>query len=122
MDTLILVIHLITCFFLILFVLLQAGKGAEVGATFGGVSQTFFGTQGGNILTKITTVLAFVFMATSIGLTAYQHKAATESIMMDVPAGQAQPAPAAPSAPFAPAKAPVAPAKAAAPVKAPVKK
>ena len=108
MDTLILVVHLITCFFLILFVLLQAGKGAEVGATFGGMSQTFFGTQGSNILTKVTTVLAFIFMATSIGLTAHQHKVATESIMMEVPADQAQSAPAqAPTAPFAPVKTPV---------------
>ena len=101
MSTLIIVIHLITCFFLILFVLLQAGKGAEVGATFGGISQTFFGTQGGNILTKITTVLAFVFMATSIGLTAFQHKEMTESVM----AGATTPATQA--APVAPAPAPV---------------
>lgn len=84
MSTLIIVIHLITCLFLILFVLLQAGKGAEVGATFGGISQTFFGNQGGNILTKITTILAFVFMATSIGITVYQHKENTESVMTSV--------------------------------------
>jgi preprotein translocase subunit SecG len=104
METLILVVHLITCFFLILFVLLQAGKGAEVGATFGGVSQTFFGSQGGNILTKVTTALAFIFMATSIGLTAYQHKTATKSIMAELPAGQTQAPVQAPTAPFAPAK------------------
>ena len=84
MSTLIIVIHLITCLFLILFVLLQAGKGAEVGATFGGISQTFFGSQGGNVLTKITTVLAFVFMLTSIGLTVAQHRAITKSVMQDV--------------------------------------
>ncbi len=104
MSTLIIVIHLITCFFLILFVLLQAGKGAEVGATFGGISQTFFGTQGGNILTKITTVLAFVFMATSIGLTAFQHKEMTESVMTGATAPAAQTAPVAPAA--APVQAP----------------
>jgi len=84
MSTLIIVVHIITCLFLILFVLLQAGKGAEVGATFGGISQTFFGSQGGNILTKITTVLAFVFMLTSIGLTIVQHRSITKSVMQDV--------------------------------------
>jgi len=84
MGTLIIVVHMITCFFLILFVLLQAGKGAEVGATFGGISQTFFGSQGGSVLTKITTVLAFVFMLTSIGLTVVQHRAITKSVMQDV--------------------------------------
>ena len=86
METLIMVIHLVVCLFLILFVLLQAGKGAEVGATFGGVSQTFFGAQGGNVFTKITTVLAFIFMATSIGLTIYQHSRATDTVMRGVAA------------------------------------
>jgi len=84
MSTLIVVVHVITCVFLILFVLLQAGKGAEVGATFGGMSQTYFGTQGGNILTKITTVLAFVFMVTSIALTTFQHREITSSVMQTV--------------------------------------
>ncbi len=83
MSTLIIVVHIITCIFLILFVLLQAGKGAEVGATFGGISQTFFGSQGGNVLTKITTVLAFVFMFTSIGLTVIEHRTITKSVMQD---------------------------------------
>jgi preprotein translocase subunit SecG len=96
MNTLILVVHIITCLFLILFVLLQAGKGAEVGATFGGISQTFFGSQGGNILTKITTVLAFVFMLTSIGLTVIQHREITKSVMKDMaPTTQTAPVPAA---------------------------
>jgi preprotein translocase subunit SecG len=81
METLIMVVHLVTCVFLILFVLLQAGKGAEIGATFGGVSQTFFGAQGGNIFSKITTVLAFIFMASSIGLTIYQRSVVTDSVM-----------------------------------------
>jgi preprotein translocase subunit SecG len=82
METLILVIHVITCVFLILFVLLQAGKGAEVGATFGGISQTYFGSKGGSILTKITTVLAVMFMITSIGLTIYNHKRVSKSVMI----------------------------------------
>lgn len=107
MSTLIIVIHLITCLFLILFVLLQAGKGAEVGATFGGISQTFFGNQGGNILTKITTILAFVFMATSIGITVFQHKEITESVMTGVASPsttQDSAVPQTPAAPVAPVK------------------
>jgi len=84
MNTLIIVTHVITCVFIIVLVLLQSGKGADAGATFGGFGQTYFGTQGGNILTKITTVLAFLFMLTSIGLTIYQHKQATKSVMSDV--------------------------------------
>jgi preprotein translocase subunit SecG len=81
MSTLVLVVHIVACFFLILFVLLQAGKGAELGATLGNIGQTYFGSQTGNILTKITTVIAFVFMLTSIGLTVIQHKETTSSIM-----------------------------------------
>ena len=103
MNTLIIVVHVITCFFLILFVLLQAGKGAEVGATFGGISQTFFGTQGGNILSKITTVLAFVFMITSIGLTAYQHRQLSSTVMDQSVVTQPA-APVAPAAPVTPTK------------------
>ncbi len=97
MNTLIIVVHVITCLFLILFVLLQAGKGAEVGATFGGMSQTFFGTQGGNILSKITTVLAFVFMITSLGLVVFQHRQLTTTVMDQAPVEQVVPA--APAAP-----------------------
>ena len=91
MSALLIVVHTITCVFLILFVLLQAGKGAEVGATFGGISQTYFGTQGGNILTKVTTVLAIVFMVTSIGLTTAQHRKITETVM-DTAVEEAAPA------------------------------
>lgn len=99
MNTLIIVVHVITCVFLILFVLLQAGKGAEVGATFGGISQTFFGTQGGNILSKITTVLAFVFMITSIGLVAYQHRQLSTTVMDQSVVATQPVAPATPAVP-----------------------
>lgn len=81
MATLVLVVHIVSCVFLILFVLLQAGKGAELGATLGNLGQTYFGSQTGNILTKITTVIAFLFMLTSIGLTVLQHKEVSSSIM-----------------------------------------
>ncbi|MEW5767812.1 MAG: preprotein translocase subunit SecG [bacterium] len=71
------IIHVIICFALILIVLLQAGKGASLGSAFGGggASQTAFGTMRGNILGRITTVAAILFMVTSILLTViYAHE------------------------------------------------
>jgi preprotein translocase subunit SecG len=70
MLTIITVIHVLVCFALILIVLLQAGKGAEMGAAFGGASQTLFGSAGSmGFLSKLTTVAAVVFMITSLLLT-----------------------------------------------------
>jgi len=64
------VLHILVCFALILIVLLQAGKGAEMGAAFGGSSQTIFGSSGAmGFLTKLTTVAAVIFMITSLLLT-----------------------------------------------------
>ena len=66
MATLILVVHLIVCLFLIVIVLIQGGKGAEMGAAFGGSSQTLFGARGAaTFFSKLTTVAAVVFMLTS---------------------------------------------------------
>ena len=63
-------IHVLACFFLIVVVLLQTGKGADMGAVFGGGSQTLFGSSGaGNFLTKLTTGTAIAFMITSLVLT-----------------------------------------------------
>jgi preprotein translocase subunit SecG len=65
-------LHIFVCVALILIVLLQAGKGASVGAAFGGASQTIFGSPGAaGFLTKITTVAAILFMMTSIFLTMF---------------------------------------------------
>ena len=63
-------VHILTCFFLIAVVLLQHGKGADIGAAFGaGASNTVFGSRGaGNFLTKLTTGGVVVFMLTSITL------------------------------------------------------
>ncbi len=70
MNTLITVIHCITCVLIVLFVLVQSGKGAEISASFGGSSQTVFGSSGGaNVFAKITGVLAAIFFTTSIVLT-----------------------------------------------------
>lgn len=69
MITLIIIIHIIVSLFLITIVLLQGGKGAEIGAAFGGSSQTLFGSRGAaTFLSKVTTVAAILFMITSLTL------------------------------------------------------
>jgi preprotein translocase subunit SecG len=69
MVTIITVLHVVAAIFLVLIVLLQSGKGASLGASFGGASQTVFGASGaGNFLTKLTAVSAIVFMCTSLTL------------------------------------------------------
>lgn len=64
------VLHVLACLFLIVIVLLQRGKGAEMGAMFGGGGgSTVFGSRGaGNFLTRMTTAAAVVFMLTSLTL------------------------------------------------------
>ena len=63
------VIHIVVSLGLILVVLLQTGKGAEMGAVFGGSSATIFGSSGaGNFLTRLTSGMAIVFMITSLTL------------------------------------------------------
>lgn len=71
MVTLITVVHVIACLFLMLVVLLQAGKGGGMGIAFGsssGAQQVFGGRGAGSFLGKITAITAAVFMATSISL------------------------------------------------------
>jgi preprotein translocase subunit SecG len=68
-QILITIVHVIVCIVLILVVLLQAGKGANMGAVFGGSSQTIFGSSGpGTFLGKMTTGVAIIFMLTSFSL------------------------------------------------------
>jgi preprotein translocase subunit SecG len=75
------IVHVLMCVALILVVLLQTGKGADMGAAFGGSSQTVFGSSGaGTFLGKMTTVIAVVFMLTSLWL-AYFAAHKTESII-----------------------------------------
>ncbi len=67
MATLTTIIHVVVCLALIMIVLLQTGKGASMGAAFGGSSQTVFGSGGAaTFLTKLTTIAAAVFMVTSL--------------------------------------------------------
>jgi preprotein translocase subunit SecG len=70
MQTLVTVIHVSTCILLVLVVLIQSGKGAEISTSFGGSSQTVFGSSGGaNFFTRLTSGAAAVFMVTSLTLT-----------------------------------------------------
>ncbi len=67
MATLLLIIHILVCLFLIFIVLIQSSKGAELGAAFGGSSQTLFGSRGAaTFLSKLTTIAAVIFMLTSL--------------------------------------------------------
>src|SRR5688572_24186510 len=70
MSVVVTVLHVIVCVFLIAVVLLQRGRGAQVGAVFGGGGgATMFGGRGaGNFLTKLTTGAAIIFMITSLSL------------------------------------------------------
>lgn len=70
MSALVTFIHIIVCFILIVSVLLQSGKSADLAGAFGGGgSQTVFGPRGAaNILSKATTICAILFMLTSLGL------------------------------------------------------
>ena len=70
MSGIITIIHIIVCFILIIAVLLQSGKAADLAGAFGGGgSQTVFGARGAaTILSKATTISAIVFMLTSLGL------------------------------------------------------
>ncbi|MBI4690816.1 MAG: preprotein translocase subunit SecG [Nitrospirae bacterium] len=75
MFTLLLIIHVMVCIFLIFIVLIQSGKGAELGAAFGGSSQTLFGSRGAaTFFSKLTTIAAIVFMLSSLSLAVVSAK------------------------------------------------
>ncbi len=82
MITLLTIVHVIVGISLILVVLLQRGKGASMGAAFGGSSQTLFGSRGPqSFLGKLTTIVAVMFMLTSLSLAVLSSKKPTASIM-----------------------------------------
>jgi len=88
MQALLITFHVLTCLALILIVLLQHGKGADIGVQFG-ASQTVFGARGaGNFLTKLTTGAAIVFMATSLILSKLSGRANLSSILEPAAAEQ----------------------------------
>jgi preprotein translocase subunit SecG len=69
LTTLVTIVHIFICVMLIVIVLLQQGKGADMGATFGGGGSTLFGASGAdNFFTRITTIIAVCFMLTSVFL------------------------------------------------------
>lgn len=86
MSTLLIIIHVAVCVALIMIVLLQTGKGADMGAAFGGgSSQTLFGSTGaGTFFGKATTAIAIIFMITSLGLAYISSNRAGSSIMTEV--------------------------------------
>lgn len=106
-EAIVTVIHVLACLFLIVIVLLQTGKGAEIGAVFGGSSSTVFGSSGaGNFLTRLTTGIAVLFMCTSLGLTYFSARHGTATIFDDAPSASEPAAPVeeapVPAAPIAP--------------------
>jgi preprotein translocase subunit SecG len=113
MNTIIIVIHVVVSLALICIVLLQHGKGAGIGAAFGGSSQTVFGSTGAApFLAKLTAAAAILFMLTSLSLTFLGRQKDTSVMQGTGKPGATQSAPAAPSqsAPATPpAAAPVAP-------------
>lgn len=105
MSLFIIVIHVIVCIALIMIVLLQTGKGADMGAAFGGgSSQTLFGSTGAStFLSKATTAAAILFMLTSLILAYMSGNKTGKSIVMDAPAPIEQTLPASETAPETPA-------------------
>jgi len=102
MMVLLVIIHIIVCIALIMIVLLQTGKGADMGAAFGGSSQTIFGGAGpAPFLSKITTIAAVVFMLTSLALAYISAHPQSSSVMKDAPVAS-QTAADAPALPVAP--------------------
>jgi preprotein translocase subunit SecG len=99
MEIFVTVIHYFVCLFLIVVILLQAGKGADIGAAFGaGGSQTLFGPRGAaTFLNKMTAVVALVFVTTSLSLVALSKYGSGGSVLGKVPlTPPAETAPAAP--------------------------
>lgn len=96
-------LHVLVSAIMITMVLLQKGKGADIGAAFGGASQTIFGPRGAqSFLAKLTTAAAIIFMFTSLGLAL--TASSKSSVMENVK--QEQSAPAVPLVPPAPTPAP----------------
>lgn len=94
MYTTILVLHIIVCLSLIFIILIQSSKGAEMGAAFGGSSQTLFGSRGAaTFMNKLTTGAAIAFMITSLALAVITMKKG--SVMSSVPVAEAPAIPAA---------------------------
>ena len=119
MHTLVVILHIVVSLAMILVILLQTGKGADIGAVFGGGgSQTLFGSSGPTgFLGKLTAAAAIIFMCTSLFLAYFSGGRPASSIMkgaevpaMPGPVGQPAPPPGMPQGlPGAPQTAPAPP-------------
>src|SRR5215469_7640616 len=95
MITLITIVHVFVCLFLIIVVLLQSGQSGDIAAAFGGMgSQTAFGPRGAaTVLSKATTWCAIIFMLTSITLSVFaSRKSGPKSVLQGVGSSQSAPA------------------------------
>ncbi len=100
MYTVLVIIHVIACLFLIGVVMVNVGKGSEVGAVFSGSQAIFGGAGPGTFLNKVTTGLAIIFFVTSLALTYLSTKRSTGSLMEKAPpVEETMPAPKAPPIP-----------------------
>ncbi len=94
MEQIILIVHLLVALSIIGLIMLQQGKGADMGASFGaGASQTIFGSDGsGNALTRATAWLVVLFFASSFGLAllANQKRGAVDDLGLDIPPAQVE--------------------------------
>ncbi|MBA2689949.1 MAG: preprotein translocase subunit SecG [Burkholderiales bacterium] len=106
METAIWILHILVAFCVIGLVLMQHGKGADMGAAFGsGSAGSLFGSTGSaNFLSRMTATLAAVFFLTSLGLTYFSYRHSAQSGVIDRPVIEQKGAPAA--QPTAPAAAP----------------
>ena len=85
MTFILVLLHIVVCIALILIVLLQTGKGADMGAAFGGSSQALFGTSGAtSFMHKVTAAIAALFVLTCMALTLLFGKGTTTSVMEGV--------------------------------------
>jgi len=112
MYTLVVILHIVVSVALILIILLQTGKGADIGAVFGGgSSQTLFGSSGPtSFLSKMTAAAAVIFMVTSLFLAYFSGNRPVSSIMKGAVPAQTMPAPVEPPAiPSSPQGIPAAP-------------
>src|SRR5437667_11624421 len=96
MFTALIILHVLVAFIMVGVILLQSGKGAEIGAAFGGSSQTIFGARGAStFLGKLTAVTATIFMLTSLSLAIMsKQRNYSSTIGLDKPPAPATPSPA----------------------------
>ena len=105
MQTFVLVVHIILAILMIVLILVQHGKGADAGASFGGGgAATVFGASGsGNFLTRLTAVFTALFFITSLTLAVFAKKQITDAYTLNsVPTTQTAPAQSTETSPTAP--------------------